>query len=289
MLYIVAAMEDELLGLRRELDALGASQGVGFPLEFHLVGVGPPQAGEAMAAAIVNGRRRPQGVLMLGVAGAVEPGRETGELVLSGSYLRQQNVDSRFRGNDGAGGSDGVSESDGASGNDGASGSDGADSAVEPAEAIAPDPTLLAVAESAAVEARMPVYRSNSLTVDHLISEGWERQQLRERYGVGTVNMEDHAVAAAAQAEGVPFLSVRVILDTAEQRLPGYLPKLYRSRNALFGEVLLRPWRIPTLRRLKAQMELCRSVLAQFGLSFIHQEAERRRSVREKESADAIY
>ena len=251
MLYIVAAMEEELLGLRRELDALGASQGVGFPLEFHLLGVGPRNAGQMMASAIVNGRRRPQGVLMLGVAGAVEPGRETGELVLSGSYVM--------------------------------------DSSVESAEAIAPDPTLLEVAESAAVEARMPVFRSNSLTVDHLISEGWERQQLREKYGVGTVNMEDHAVAAAAQEEDVPFLSVRAILDTAEQRLPGYLPRLYRSRNALFGEVLLRPWRIPTLRRLKSQMELCQSILAQFGLAFIHQEAERRRSVREQEAADAIY
>ncbi len=251
MLYIVAAMEDELLGLRRELDALGASQGVGFPLELHVVGVGPRRAGETMAAAIVNGRRRPQGVLMLGVAGAVEPGRETGELVLSGSYL--------------------------------------VDSAVEPAEGIAPDPTLLEVAESAAVEAMMPVRRDSSLTVDHLIAEKWERQQLREKYGVGTVNMEDHAAAAAARAESIPFLSVRVILDTAEQGLPGYLPKLYRSRNALFGEVLARPWRIPTLRRLKSQMELCQSILTQFGLSFIHQEAERRRSVREKEAADAIY
>ena len=251
MLYIVAAMEDELLGLQRELDALGASQGVGFPLEFHLVGVGPRNSGQIMASAIVNGRRRPQGVLMLGVAGAVEPGRETGELVLSANYVR--------------------------------------DSAAEPAEPISPDQTLLEVAEAAAAEARMPVYRSDSLTVDHLVTKGWERQQHRENYGVGTVNMEDHAVAAAAQAEGVPFLSVRVILDTAEQPLPGYLPKLYRSRNALIGEVLLRPWRIPTLRRLKSQMELCQSVLAQFGLSFIQQEAERRRSVREAEAADAIY
>ena len=251
MLYIVAAMEEELLGLQRELDAIGASRGVGFPLEFYVVGVGPRNAGQMMASAIVNGRRRPQGALMLGVTGALEPGRETGELVLSGSYALA--------------------------------------SAVEPAEAIAPDPALLEAAETAAAEARMPVYRGGSLTVDRLISEGWERQQLREKYGAGTVNMEDHAVAAAAQAEGVPFVSVRVILDTAEQRLPGYLPKLYRSRNALFGEVLARPWRIPTLRRLKAQMELCQSVLTQFGLSFIHQEAERRKSLRDKEAADAIY
>ena len=103
MLYIVASMEEEIAGLQRELDALGASQGVGFPLEFHVVGVGPRASGQTMASAIVNGRRRPQGVLMLGVAGALEPRRETGELVLSRSYLRQRDVDSRFRGNDGAG------------------------------------------------------------------------------------------------------------------------------------------------------------------------------------------
>ena len=251
MLHIVAAMEEEALGLRRELDALGASQGVGFPLEFHLVGVGPRTSGQGMAAAIVKGRRRPRGVLMLGVAGALEPGRETGELILSDSYLP--------------------------------------DSGGEPLEGITPDPALLGVAEAAAAEAGMPVTRGSSLTVDHLISEGWERQRLRERYGAATVNMEDHAVAAAAQEAGVPFVSVRVVLDTAEQRLPGYLPRLYRSRNALIGEVLLQPWRIPTLRRLKAQMELCQSVLTRFGLSFIQQEAERRRSAREQEAADAIY
>ena len=251
MLYIVAAMEDELLGLRRELDALGASQGVGFPLEFHLVGIGPQTSGQMMASAIVNGRRRPQGVLMLGVAGALEPGRETGELILSESYVP--------------------------------------DSGREAVEAIAPDPTLLEVAKAAAAEARMPVTRGNSLTVDHLVSERRERQQLRERHGVATVNMEDHAVAAAAQEEGVPFLSVRVVLDTAEQRLPGYLPKFSKGRSAILTEVLARPWRIPTLLRLKSQMELCQSVLTQFGLSFIQQEAERRRSVRERESTGAIY
>ncbi len=251
MLYIVAAMENELLGLRQELDARDASPGAGLPLEFHVVGVGPSRAGEALAAAIVNGRRRPQGVLMLGVTGALEPGRETGELVIPGSYALE--------------------------------------SAAEAAGAIAPDPTLLQVAESAAAEARMPTHRSGSLTVDRLITQGRERQRLREKHGAGTVNMEDYSVAAAAQAENVPFLSVRVILDTAEQPLPEYLPRLYRSRNALFTEVLARPWRIPALLRLKTQMELCQSVLTRFGLSFIQLEAERRRSARDKDSAEAIY
>ena len=265
MLYIVSAMDEEIDALQYELEVSGAAGNLGFPVEFHVLGVGPARAGEAMAKAINGGKRKPQGILMLGVAGAVEPGLETGELVLSRSYVRQQDADSSFRGNDGA---------------DPASGAAGA---------IAPDPALLEVAEAAAAEALMPVRRDSSLTVDHLVSDTRERQRLREAYSVATVNMEDHGVAAAARDADVPFLSARVVLDTAEQRLPGYLPKLYRSRNAIVGEVLARPWRIPTLRRLKSQMELCRSVLARFGMSFLRQEAERRREEREKATAAAIY
>ena len=243
-------MEEELAGLRQELES-PASGGVGFPVELHVVGVGPRRAGDAMAALLGKGGRRPQGTLMLGVAGAVEPGRESGELLLPASYAL---------------------DSDG-----------------EPAKAIAPDPAMLELAEAAAVAARMPVNRGGSLTVDHLITESRERQQLREKYGVASVNMEDYAVATAARTAGVPFLSARVILDTAEQRLPGYLPGLSRGRSAVFTQVLAQPWRIPTLLRLKAQMELCQAVLGRFGMSYLRLEGERRRNAQEQASKEAIY
>ena len=251
LLYIVASMEEELAGLRQELEALEPPGSVGFSVEFHNVGIGPRRAGAAVAAALSNGRRKPQGVLMLGVAGAVEPGMETGELVLASKYAL---------------------DSDG-----------------EQAGAIMPHPAMLEVAEAAAANERMPATRKDSLTVDHLIAEGREREQLRQKYGVGSVNMEDHAVAAASAAAGVPFLSVRVILDTAEQRLPGYLPGLSKSRGSIVTGVLLQPWRIPTLLRLRSQMELCQSVLGRFGMSYLKLEAERRRSAREQASAEAIY
>lgn len=251
MLYIVASMEEELYGLRDELEALEASGGVGFPVDLHTVGVGPKRAGEALASALAKGKRRPQGVLMLGVAGALEPGMETGELILAANYAL--------------------------------------DAGSEPAKTIAPDPAMLEAAEAAAANARMSANRSGSLTVDHLIAEGWEREELRRKYGVGSVNMEDHAVAAAAAAAGVPFLSVRVILDTAEQRLPGYLPGLSRGRHAILTDIIMRPWRIPTVLRLKSQMELCQSVIRGFGMSYLRLEAERRKSVRDQESAKALY
>ena len=251
MLYVVSSMEDELAGLRQELDALDASQRLGFPLDFHVLGIGPERSGNAMSAALTEGRRRPIGVLMLGVAGALEARRETGELILADRYVL--------------------------------------DSVGEPTRTIAADATMLEAAESAAAESRMPVTRGDSLTVDHLICEGWERRQLLEKYGTDSVNMEDHAVAAAARAAGVPFLSVRVVLDTAEQSLPGYLPKLSKGREAIFKEVLARPWRIPALMRLRSQMALCQAVLSKFGMSYLQQEAERLGSEREKAAAGAVY
>ena len=251
MLYVVAGMEDELTVLRQEIDALGGTKGLGFGVETLVVGIGPKRSGEAMSAALSNGRRKPDGVLMLGVAGALEPGRETGELILAGRYAL--------------------------------------DSGDHPQKAVPADAMMLEAAEEAAADARLPVTRGDSLTVDHLICEGWERRQLREKYGTDSVNMEDHAVASAAAGAGVPFVSVRVVLDTAEQRLPGYLPKLSQSRHAMINQVLMRPWRIPTLRRLKAQMELCQAILSNFGMNYLLKEADRRRSDREKASAEAIY
>lgn len=246
MLYIVASMDAELDGLRTEFDARPPEPG--FPVEFHCLGVGPRRAGDAMTAALDGAGIRPA-VLLLGVAGAIAPGMETGQLLLAENYL----------------------------------------SDVDGGEPISPDPAMLTVAEAAAAEARMPAHRGASLTVDHLICEERERRQLREKYGASSVNMEDSAVAAAARRAAAPFLAVRVVLDTYEQRLPGYLPGLARGRGAILTQVVAQPWRIPTLRRLKAQMELCQAVLTRFGIAYLRQEALRRQADREKASRDEIY
>ena len=251
LLYIVASLDEELASLRRDIEALEPSGGVGFPVEIHRVGVGPERAGEAMAGLLANARRRPQGVLMLGVAGAVQLGMETGEMLLAESYAL--------------------------------------DPAVGDAEPVKPDPDMLQMAGAASVAARMPVNRSSSLTVDHLVTGGPERQELREKFDVASINMEDHAVATAAMKADVPFISVRVVLDIAEQRLPDYLPKLSKGRNTVFSEILAKPWRIPTLVKLKGQMDLCQSVLGRFAMSYLKLEAERIRSAREKAAAEAIY
>ena len=251
MLYVVAAMQPELAGLQREVDTLGSTRGATLPVEFHFAGVGPRRAGTAMSEALAKARRRPEGVLMLGVAGAVNPGMQTGDLILADKYAL--------------------------------------DSEADVATDISPDTQMLELAEATAAELRIPVSRASSLTVDHLVVEGAERRELREKYDVGSVNMEDHAVASAAAQAGVPFLSVRVVLDTAEQSIPGFLPGLSRKPNAMLTEVMLKPWRIPTLWKLKSQMDLCQAVLTRFGLSYLEREAERRRRHREKVASEAIY
>ena len=251
MLFVVASMKPELAGLQREFEALEPSRGVGIPVEFHFVGVGPRRSGNVMAEALSKTRRRPDGVLLLGVAGAVDPDMECGEVILADTYALDTKEDS--------------------------------------AADISPDPEMLQVAEAAAADLRMPVSRASSLTVNHLIVESQERQELRGKYDVGSVNMEDHAVAAAARDAGVPFLSVRVILDTAQQSIPGYLPGLSKGRSAVVTEILLKPWRIPTLLKLKSQMDLCQSVLTRFGMTYFKMESERRRGAREQAAREAIY
>ncbi len=250
MIYIVASMDSELFGLERELEARGDSRPMGFPVERHLLGVGPKRAAKTLETILGTTKRRPEGILMLGVAGALDPGMETGDLVVSESYVLDTEED---------------------------------------VESIAPSGEMLELAEAAAAELRMPMSRGRSLTVNRLISERRERRELRERYEATSVNMEDHAVAAAAGAEGIPFISVRVILDTAKQRLPGYLPGLSKGRSAIFTEVLFKPWRIPTLFRLRSQMDLCDSVLARFGISYLEREGERRSHIRKQEAAEALY
>ena len=188
-------MDEELDGLRRELAARSwhLPGGAGFPVECRRLGVGPRRAGDAMAEALSGARRTTAAALMLGVAGGVEPGLETGRLLLADSYVL--------------------------------------DSGDSPPESIAPAAGMLAAAVAAAADVGMAAHRGASLTVDHLVCDGAERGRLRECYGVASVNMEDYAVAAAAHRAGVPFLSVRVVLDTAEQRLPGYLPGLSKGRG----------------------------------------------------------
>ena len=233
MLIVVASMEQELTGLRRELREIEDATGISSQVEFQVLGVGPERAGAAMAALLENRRSKIDGVLLVGVAGGVDPELETGDLLLADRHALQNGA------SQGAG------------------------------QAIKPDAEMLQSAQKAALELSVPIFNGGSLTVDHLVAEPHERESIRTEYQVYSVNMEDYRAAEAAQNAGVPFLSVRVVLDTASQRLPGYLPGLARSRYKVVTKILLMPWRIPTMLRLKQQLQLCQAVLTNFGVSYL--------------------
>ena len=233
MLIVAASMEQELIGLRRELLDIEDATGVKPDVEFRVLGVGPDRAGATLTTMLSGNCSNLNGVLLIGVAGGVDPTLETGDLVLADRYALQGGIAQ------GAG------------------------------QAITPDDQMFKSAEQAAINLSVPMFNGGALTVDHMVSEVEEREAIREQYQASSVNMEDYRVAEAAQNAGVPFISVRVVLDTANQKLPDYLPGLAKSPYKVLTNVLLMPWRIPTILRLKKQLQLCQAVLTNFGLSYM--------------------
>ncbi|MCS5668845.1 MAG: hypothetical protein NZ876_15820, partial [Dehalococcoidia bacterium] len=134
MLIVVASMEQELTGLRRELREIEDATGISSQVEFQVLGVGPERAGAAMAALLENRRSKIDGVLLVGVAGGVDPELETGDLLLADRHALQNGA------SQGAG------------------------------QAIKPDAEMLQSAQKAALELSVPIFNGGSLTVDHLVA-----------------------------------------------------------------------------------------------------------------------
>ncbi len=233
MLIVASSMEQELIGLRREIHDIEDATGLHPPVDFRVIGVGPERSGSTLVTILQRKESNVDGVLVLGVAGGVDPDLETGDLLLADRYALQNGAAQ------GAG------------------------------QAIRPDAGMFQSAQQAALNLSVPVFDGGSLTVDHLVVDPQEREELRTQYQIHSVNMEDYRAAEAARQSGVPFLSVRVVLDTASQSLPGYLPGLARSPYKVMTNVLLMPWRIPTMLRLKKQLHLCQAVLTNFGMSYL--------------------
>lgn len=251
MLTIIASMECELAGLRRELQPPrfrnGGQERTNGPqprlVETYVVGVGRSQSQSSVNCLLTEhltdhrdlpdmGAEEPRELLLLGFAGAVEADLQTGDLILSQRYYRAES---------------------------------------EEADCLSPDPAMMQRALEAAAEACLPANNRNSLTVKGLVATPEGKAELGRRYPVGVVAMEDYWVAAVAREAGVPFLSARVVLDPANQRLPGYLVGLAQAQYRAVLSAVAMPWRIPTLLGLGRQVRLAQQVLTQFALSYINQ------------------
>ena len=285
-------MESEIVGIRREMSKLRAGPPAdrerSYTVDLHVVGVGRADSSKNIRSLIYRHARTehkdggaPKEVLLLGFAGALTPGLGTGDLVLASRYYREREGGhaplTPFYSSTvpptvvkGGVGGFGVQRSRASNG--------------EP-DYLSPDGLMYDQSLEAASNAGLQVVRTDSLTVNSLVTTSTAKAELGRLCPAGTVNMEDYWVALAAGEAGVPFLSVRAVLDRANQSLPGYLAGLARSRSrALFGAAAM-PWRISALLALGYQMRQAQKVLTRFALSYVGQQCDGGRLTPEQDLA----
>lgn len=101
------------------------------------------------------------------------------------------------------------------------------------------------------------------------VADASAKAELRCSTDAASVNMEDYWAAAAAESAGIPFASVRAILDTANQSLPGYLTSQNTHPAGVALNAAIRPSRLPALIKLARQSHLARRNLTHCVLDTI--------------------
>ena len=94
------------------------------------------------------------------------------------------------------------------------------------------------------------------------IADSKSKSTLHAATGAMSVNMEDYWAASAASTYGIPFASVRAVLDTAQDELPEYL---IDAGDGIFGVLrglAIHPGSAPDLIRLAWKARVARRRLA---------------------------
>ncbi len=200
----------------------------------HVTGMGKDMALKGMAALLESRPVKPDCILSLGFAGALRDELKTGDLVLSQRLYAV-----------------------------------GEDSPIES------DASLLSLAKDVLDSSDTRRYAiSDSLTVPRVVLDAEEKGRLAFSITSSVVNMEDYWVAQSSAMHGIPFLSVRAVLDTAEQSLPPFAARLEHN-GALIRALRLganltaRPGYVPGLVKLAKQAGVAQRSLASFGVSFL--------------------
>lgn len=271
-LLLLVPLPEEAAALRRRLEDRERIAPPGAPLSWRgrlagrrvvLTVTGDGERRARLGAAQILERlategRRPAAVIGFGVAGGLSPELEVGDLVASrrlSSVVDLQTAAGR------------------------------PPAAVdEEAEPFRPDPDLLAAAVSAGARAGMV------LTDRHLADtpeRKWEllrRAHISEHHGgeaperaggdggkailpEAVVDLESTCYARVAEAQGLPWLMLRAVSDTAGESLPAYLeasrdPGGSVRRNRVVLNALARPWTVPALVRMARRVASCSEGLA---------------------------
>jgi len=85
----------------------------------------------------------------------------------------------------------------------------------------------------------LPLETGKLLTVTQPIDTIEAKQALFRETGAAAVDMESGAIAAVAQAHGLPFIAVRVIVDTARDPLPRAVSRASGGGELHIGRLLV--------------------------------------------------
>ncbi len=83
------------------------------------------------------------------------------------------------------------------------------------------------------------------LTADHALETTADKSAAWRATGACAVDMESSAVAQVAEAHGVPFIAVRVIVDTARDSVPPTVAGASRAGKVRLGRLILGMIRSP--------------------------------------------
>ncbi len=270
--------------MRHTLDCVGNPPAA---VDLHVIGVGRDAIERSLRGLLrtlrhspAGERQRPlSGLLLLGFAGAVDPSLTIGDLILARRYCRlvprpellvsaPERVTlediSRLRAGLASGGfaryvplPPGMASEE----------------QVIPRRAVLkflePDSRMLQQAGEALAHRGLTAIETDSMTVPRPVADTNEKRELHRQFEAGAVNMEDYWVARLSIAAKVPFLSVRAVLDTADQGLPSFLMGLSGRPGRAAMSALAMPWRAPTMLRVARQMRQAQQSLARFARAFV--------------------
>ncbi|MGQ4808593.1 5'-methylthioadenosine/S-adenosylhomocysteine nucleosidase [Candidatus Entotheonellaceae bacterium PAL068K] len=107
-------------------------------------------------------------------------------------------------------------------------------------EALTPDVRLVTIAACAATQAAMVTHRGALLSVAELIPSATAKARLGDSSRALAVDMESYSVGRVAEAHHLPFVALRIILDTRSDDIPLAVMQLTTPDGGLQPGHLLR-------------------------------------------------
>ena len=161
----------------------------------------------------------PEAIIMVGFCGGVDPGLRVGDLHVASAYHSVGAVSS---------------------------------------DAISADPDLSAsIIAAAGRRCSRTVCTESSATVG-AVAGAAAKLAAHGATGAASVNMEDYWAADVARAAGVPFASIRAVLDSAGEDLPDWISENGESAGRTIVRLASHPRRVPGLIRIARQVMIAR-------------------------------